>query len=303
MTDQTTTDNPASGQPKPTIFSDGFQFGEFSALLAGLIPLAFILSALIEATGLLWRPMAIGLYFLVFSTAMFFLWAAGLGQELEKPGQEEVGVAIIAAAAILTIASFSQLVRYLYMQFGGFLANQTGYWHWLRFGIANVLEAILFDIPAIYRWNVTEIEATTFWSQTLLFMFRTSLEFLVVIQLVRALGFARKNWRKGGSSQPKHYFGFLLYDFGWLLVLAIWAIPLFVSIGAIANDGLSIQSTLSAFRYCVPVALGMWLAWESLRAVFSVRGVWNVLLAVAGLICGIWLVRANWLPLKEFLGL
>jgi hypothetical protein len=302
MADQTTTDNPTSGQTKPTIFSDGFQFGEFSALLAGLIPLVFVLLALIEATGLLWRPIAIGLYFLVFSVAILLLWAAGLGQELAKPGQEEVGVAIIAAAAILVIASFSQLVRYLNIQFGGFLANQTGYWHWLRFGIANVLEAILFDIPAIYKWNITEIEAVTFWSQTLLFIFRTSLEFLVVIQLVRALGFARKNWKKGVSGQPKHYFGFMFYDFGWLLVLVIWAIPLFVSIGAIANDGLSIQSTLSAFRFCFPVAFGIWLAWESLRAIFSVRGAWNVLFAVAGLICGIWLARANWFALKSFIG-
>lgn len=289
---QPTTNSSDGVQPKREAFSTGFQFHEFSALLAVMIPIAFIALGLIESLGLLWRPIAGVLYLLLLVAGMFILLISGF--ELVEPGEEEVAVGLVVVSGLFVIVSFSQLSRYLYLWFGGFTASQSGYWHWLRFGIANVLESVLFDIPAIYNWNVTEIRGITFWSQTLVFLFRTSIEFLVVAQLIRAIGFAKTAWRNVPPSQHDHYLGFMFSKLGRLLVFAIWAIPLFIGIGAIANDGLSLDSTVIAFKLGSPIAFGVWLTWESLRALFSVKGGWNKVLALGGMALGVWLIKENW---------
>jgi hypothetical protein len=282
-------------------FQDGFQFHEFSGWLAALIPLTFLVLGVVEVSSYLWSPIAAVLYLVILGAGLFWLVGSGLSEEFATPGAEEMSTGFILVAAILVVVSFSQLGRYLNTWFGGFTANQSSYWHWMRFGIANTLEAVLFDVPAIYRWNISEITAISFWSQTLLFLFRTSLEFLVVVQIVRAIAFAKESWRNVSAGHSKHYLGFIFSDLGRLLVLAIWVIPLVISIGAIANDGLSLESTIGAFKYVLPIAFAIWFAWESLRALFLVIGMWNKVFALIGIGCGVWMLHENWPAFRLFM--
>jgi len=280
--------------PKPGAPAPGFQLRDFSVYLSVHIPIAFLVLGLIESLGLVWRPIAGAFYLILLAASLFILLGMSLSKELAKPGQEVTAVSVVVVAGLFAVVSFSQFSRYLYLWRGGFTASQSGYWHWLRFGIANLLESILFDIPAIYNWNVTEILGVKFWSRTLVFIFRTSIEFLIVAQSIRAIGFARRTWGSVRSSQHNHYIGLMLSKLGWLLVIAIWAIPLAVSIGAIANDGLALDSTLTVLKLGSPLILGGWLAWESFRAFFSMNGIWNRIMALGGIALGVWLIRANW---------
>lgn len=304
MTENFTPPPPTKSQYKSSSSLEGFHFHEFSFLLALIIPFAFLVFGMIEALGWIWRPLAGILYLLLFGRCMLTLMGGSLMKDGEfvRPGKEETVVGIIIFCGLAVLVSFSQISRYLYMSIGGFTADQSGYWHWLRFGIANVLESVLFDIPAIYNWKISEIEANAFWSQSLLFIYRTSLEFLVVAQTIRAMRFARRTRKNPANILHQGYWGFLFSNLGWLILLGIWSIPLSISIGAIVNDGLSFVSATAALKSTFPVMIALWLTWQSLRAFFSIKKFWNKLFALLGIVAGLWLTNQNWSIFKAFIG-
>ncbi len=292
--------NSVQSQRQP--FSAGFQFSELSLLLAILMPLAFLVLAIIEFIGSLWRPIAVVLYVLVLAAGMVTLLGNRINRDKAKPDNAESDVSVVIVFGLFVIVGFSQLGRHLSLWLGGFTASQSGYWHWLRFGMANVLESVLLDTPAVFNWNLTEIQGVTFWARTLVFLFRTSIEFFVVAELIHVIGFAKKAWKRGPTTQHKHYPGLMFSKLGGLVVLAIWAIPLSFGIGAVVNDGWSLASAIAAFKLGSPVMLGVWFAWQNIRALFSVNGWGNRLLALLGLALGVWLAIKNWPDLVVFMG-
>jgi hypothetical protein len=145
-------------------------------------------------------------------------------------------------------------------------AEQTGYWHWLRFGIANLLEATLFDLPAIYNWQISEIKPVEFWPRTIVFIFRTSLELIVIVAILNQIVTARRNWHKLPIIPlQKNYFTFLLARAGQLITISVWSIPTALCIGMVFSNGLFSESW-SAIKLSAPVVFGIWLAWQSIRA-------------------------------------
>lgn len=287
--------------PRPTTPGEGLTFKELSFYLAIWIPITFCVLGLIEALSLLWRPIAIVLYLILLLFSLLIMFGMRISPNIGKIGEEEVDVALFFVSTIFLLVSFSQLSRHLYLQFGGFQADQVGYWHWLRFGIQNILESILLDIPAIYDWNISEIRAITFGSRTLLFLFRTSLELMVITQLLQLIRFAKNNWRILPSSQHKFFHSYLLSGLGKLIILGIWSIPISICVGAIANDGFSIQSAISVLKICLPLVFGFWLAWTSLVGMFRIRGGWNKIIALVCILIGFWLIHVNWSQFLLFL--
>ena len=71
--EQPATNSSDAVQAKREVFSGGFQFHEFSALLAVLMPIAFLVLGVVEALGLLWRPIAGVLYLLLLVGGLFIL--------------------------------------------------------------------------------------------------------------------------------------------------------------------------------------------------------------------------------------
>lgn len=301
MSDKVITDaDQTDSNAKKTVFSRSFTLGKFSGWLSFYIPILYLLLYLIEGSSYIWRPISIFLYMAFVVLAFFLLLGITITKkdEINEPG---INLALALGGAIAVLASFSQISRHLYLSFGGFVADKTGYWHWLRFGFANLLEGVLFDIPAIYDWKISEIKATDFWSRTVLFLFRTSLEFLVIVAVWHNIKIVRQNWGKPKLSKSKNYFAFIFPGIGHWLLIALWGIPIAVSVGAIVNDVLSFKSSWSAIRFCTPVAFGVWLAWQSLRALGLPRW-WNKLFALAGIIGGSWIVRESWPAFRAFLG-
>ncbi|MBC7261140.1 MAG: hypothetical protein H5T63_03920 [Chloroflexi bacterium] len=296
------------GQEPAPLFSPGFTFGELSWRLALGVPVLCMLMALIEGSSYIWRPVAIALYVILLLLGISAIAvvliavddASDTSDTSSKYGTEaEFALALLGSIAVLV--AFSQVSRHLYLIVGGFIADQSGYWHWLRFGFSNLLESILFDIPAIYDWGISEIRATSTWSRTVVFVFRTTIEFLVVAGILRQARIAWKTRHRAPKSPPNNYFALILPKVGNLILIALWGLPIAIGIGAVVNDGLSLESTWSVIKLGTPVAFGIWLAWHSLRGL-GMPGLWNKLFAMAGIIGGIWLLRNYWPAFRMFLG-
>ncbi|HKP52051.1 MAG TPA: hypothetical protein VJ183_05305 [Chloroflexia bacterium] len=212
-----------------------------------------------------------------------------------------MAVVILCATAILV--SFSQIAKHLYVLFGGFNANNAGYWHWLRFGVSKLLEGPVLDIAGGYKLQLSEIVPTDIWSQTLVLIFRTSLQILVLATLFREF----RRWRhyRAFNSSPTSpragYFRFILPSIGTIIIMAVWAVPTAIGIGALARDGLDAQATWLAFRFGVPVFLSVWLTWTSVQALFSLGGLRNKFFSVAGIGVGLWLLSTYQPALWQFI--
>lgn len=297
---------PETTPANPSPPSVGCSIGLAVGLALGL-PILYALLLLVEATRYIWTPVSIVLYSLVILVSLAILLATASSSRQAKAKNVTVAenrAAIVILAAIALLVSFSQLSKHLYVLFGGFSANNLGYWHWLRYGFANLFEGVLFDIPAIYNWGVSEIQPTAFWSQTLVFVFRTSLEFLIVVNILDQVRHARRIRSKPQQQEDKQtYFQFLIARIGGLLITVLWSIPTLIALEAIASDGLYIESSWAAIRLGAPVGFGMWLAWQSLRGVSRFSGLRNRLLALAGMLLGIWLLSASWPAFRDYLGL
>lgn len=283
-------------------FSPGFTLGELSGWLALGVPALYLLIALVEGSSYIWRPIAVVLYIALLLFGILLVAFANFPSDTaEKYGVFELEFALTLLGGIAVLVGFSQVSRHLSVLTGGFISEQTGFWHWLRFGFSNLLESVLFDIPTIYEWNLSEIRATNTWSRTVVFVFRTSIEFLVVAMVLRQARIAWKKRHSEPKNPPHNYFALILPKAGELILTALWGLPIAIGIGAVANDGLSLESTWSVIKLGTPVAFGIWLAWHSLRGL-GLPGLWNKLFALTGLIGGSWLVREYWPAFRTFLG-
>lgn len=289
----------AAGGEKPAkSFTEGFEFGELSSNLAVLMPIFCILLALIEGSSYIWRPIAVVLYTaLIIFGAMMLL---GNSSNEKYPTFIATDFAMTVLYVLAVTVGFSQVNRHMAILQGGFLAEQTGYWHWMRFGVANLLEAAIFDVPAIYAWHITEIEPTTMWSRTGVFIFRTLVEFGVVVSLIQSSREAWKFREKAKENPTANYLSFMLPKVGSLMVVAIWGLPIAIGVGAMVNDGLSLSATWSAIRLGGPVFLGAWIALHSLRGL-GLSG-WNKVMALGGIVLGVHIVLKFMPAFRLFLG-
>lgn len=287
-------------------FSPGFTFGELSVWLALGVPVLCLLMVLIEGSSYIWRPIAIVLYVILLLLGIFLIAVAliAIADTPSDTGSKygtEGEFALTLLGAIAVLVAFSQVSRHLYLLVGGFFADQAGYWHWLRFGFSNLLESILFDIPAIYDWHISEIRAINTWSRSVVFIFRTIIEFLVVAGILRQARIAWKERHNTPKKPPRNYFEIIVPKTGELILIALWGLPIAIGIGAVVADGLSLEFTWSAVKLGTPVAVGVWLGWHSLRGL-GLPGLGNKTFAVAGIIGGIWLTLENWPAFRAFLG-
>lgn len=102
--------------------------------------------------------------------------------------------------ACVEIISFSQLCRQLFLLFRGFETDQTGYWHWLTFGISQALDNALYGVFSAYNIGLAQIQATEWWSRTLLFLFNLSLSLLVIAAILGQFHVFWQNRHKHASS-------------------------------------------------------------------------------------------------------
>jgi hypothetical protein len=301
-------DGSPRGPETTPLISDQTSTGCSIELALGLalgLPFLYGLLLLVEATKYIWIGVSIASYGLVILVAVSNLLAIGLTNRKAQVTnarrvETQAGIAVLCGIALLV--AFSQFSKHLYVVYGGFSANNLGYWHWLRYGFANLFEGVFFDIPAIYNWGVSEIQPTVFWSQTLVFIFRTSLEFLIVATILGQVRQARKLRGKPLPKDHQTYLQFLFAGARGLLLLVLWAIPTVIGIGAVASDGLYMESSWLAIRLSAPVVLGAWLAWQSLRGLFNFSGRRNRLLALLGMAAGVWLFNASWPAFRGYLG-
>lgn len=290
------------GQEPAPLFSPGFTFGELSGWLAFGVPVLCVLMAVIEGSSYIWRPITIVLYIVLLLFGILIIGFANFPSDTtEKYSAFEMEFALTLLGSIAVLVGYSQVSRHLSLLIGGFVFQQDGYWHWLRFGFSNLLESVLFDIPAIYEWNLSEIKATSTWSRTAVFVFRTTIEFLVVAMILRQAKIAWKKRHSASKKSPGNYFALILPKAGELILVALWGLPIAIGIGAVVNDGLSLESTWSVIKLGTPVAFGVWLTWHSLRGL-GLPGLWNKLFALAGIGGGIWLARNYWPAFRVFLG-
>lgn len=214
--------------------------------------------------------------------------------ELKYYSEWNLALPIIGGIAVLV--GFSQLSKHLSILLGGFASDQLGYWHWLRFGISTLLESVLFDLPTIFEWQVSEIRPTSTWSRLFIFVFRTTVEFFVVVTVLRQSKMAWKVWAKQPLATPKNrpsnYFALIILTVKDLVIFSLWGLPIVIGIAAVIKDGLSYNDVWSLTQLAIPVFLGIWLVLCGLRGLSLPR--WNKLFASASLVVGIWVTLNQW---------
>ena len=206
------------------------------------------------------------------------------------------------AGAVIFLVSFSQICRHLYLfDTGRFQADQAGYWHWLRYGVAGLLQGVLFDIPEVYHWDISEIRPQTFWTRAMLVLYRTALQLLVLAGVLRYGGAAWRYLHWPQAKRHDNYWSHMAHHAGRLIVSAFWIIPLSTFVGAIFADGLSWRIFWLSFATVAPIVFGIWLAWQSLPGL-KMNGAWNVFFALTGIVFGILISFWGLRPLFEPLG-
>lgn len=98
--------------------------------------------------------------------------------------EHEVAMFIVALIGVAVM--FGLACRDLMVLAGdGFQSTPPGNQrsHWMAFGLDNLLECALLDIPSVYEARLVQIRASAFWSQTVVLGFRL----LVQYALIRAV--------------------------------------------------------------------------------------------------------------------
>jgi len=280
---------------------EGLSLVNFSVYMVVWTVALYGLLALIEASSSLWRPLSIFLYsvlIVVISIISFGVLVQKVADNGKIEREAPIGLAWVLLSVPALLVAFSQMSKQLYLLYGGFVATQTGYWHWLRWGVDQALDNVLFDIPSIYGWNITEIHPIVFWSRTIVFLLNIELELIVIAALVRQFQLVRESLSESKTPKtPKtlshtNYMTFIFNALGKLLLLGCWLVPTLIALDAIVRDQLVLESLRSVARFGLLTILGAWLGWYSLRAL-ALHGIWNKLCALGGILIGIWLLYAN----------
>lgn len=267
-----------------------FSIHEFNELFVLGIVITGILLVSTESLSRLWPPLGIILYGI---DVIFFLIVIVLGylgiSYASDWNTEEINIAASIAASIGIILAFSQLCRYSFLSWGGFNATSSNYWYWLRYSIANFLEAGLFDIPAIYEWQITNVQATANWSRGYLFIFRTILEFIVVASILTYAKEFRRKWETSGILEPTSYLGFILLHSKQFLFASIWLVLLSYIVGIFDVTQVEPINLWTNIKLFLLPTVGFGLFLTHIKAL-KLHGKINKLVGILGMMLGIWVI-------------
>ena len=85
------------------------------------------------------------------------------------------------------IVSYSEFLRYWYLQYGGFVAHSDGYLYWLSYGVSWLLDNGLANFGQIYGLNISDVQATNLTTQTLVWIYNVILEVFAVAAVLRGV--------------------------------------------------------------------------------------------------------------------
>ena len=103
-----------------------------------------------------------------------------------KSSGGEAGLALLFMQVVMSTIIFGLICRELYINSGaGFIGGSNlDRLPWIEFGFDNLFEAILFDIPTIYGLHLSSIKAYTFLTQTLVLIFRLTIDLIPIKALI-----------------------------------------------------------------------------------------------------------------------
>jgi len=158
-------------------------------LMFGLcVGLAALASLLVD-----WGALVVYL-FLMFRILWALVRARGLESQfgfLSSGWQDLKGsiVLVFSSYVLFYTLFFALACRELYSVFGlGFtLDGAEGVWPWLGFGLDNLLEIILLDVPEIYGLALSPIQAESFAAASAVLAFRLSLDVVLIKWVLECL--------------------------------------------------------------------------------------------------------------------
>lgn len=109
-------------------------------------------------------------------------------QDKNATTESEMALLLIALAG--SAALFGLMCRDLLLMGGaGFtgLPPVASRWTWMAYGIDNLLECGLFDLPSVYEFQLTKIKPSNFWTQTFVMAYRLMVDYILVVALLRYL--------------------------------------------------------------------------------------------------------------------
>lgn len=159
-----------------------------------MLVMIVVCGCLLIATAEFSRSLVSFLPLLIYLCLVFFAFVANLGgrsMNLEEFSQLSGGrgnsLLLHLSYAILGVICFGLLCRELAAVGAGFVgaAENSAASAWIAYSFDNLLEAILLDIPGIYDLHLTKIEPTTFFSRTVVFIYRLAIDVAIIAALVR----------------------------------------------------------------------------------------------------------------------
>ena len=175
-----------------------FTIGEFTLYIFVAAGFAAVLIALSEVSRLLFPTLPLILHgmSLGFVIFMIFGFAAMEHEAAIKPFKSEGGEILVSLLIMGTLAAsimFGLFCRELYFELNAGFMGQTSSNHleWVGFGLDILFEAVFLDAPAMYELNMSDIHTPSFWTRSLVFLFRLTVDFILIRALIRYWGILR----------------------------------------------------------------------------------------------------------------
>ncbi len=138
------------------------------------------------------------LYSLSFALAMYVILTYITANDRKivrfiATGGSEIILAMLLVSMIAATVLFGLVCKEVHYTLGTGFSGDLGPnpLLWIGFGFDNLFEALFLDVPNVYRMNMTNIQADTFWTQTLVLLFRSAANLLIIRAVVRYWEFLR----------------------------------------------------------------------------------------------------------------
>lgn len=253
------------------------------------IPVCLLICALIEALSLLWSPISIILYSVLFLAILITAYSYSITTLSRVVRKNTATPALVVALQVVRVLAFvivyGELSRHLYMLFGGYNAHGIGFWHWLRYGVTQSLDTALDGVISAYGWHVSDIDATAVWSRTLLLLFNVCfLVWVLAVALTMSRSYrlsrrrARHTQRRTQRTVSALPQATPQSPWFWLsgVFLVIGYAPLLMVLDVIVQDRelWPEMVCIMALAYAA-LLFGMWLTWCSIQLLRVIGVPWT----------------------------
>lgn len=147
-----------------------------------------------------WLPLLIYLYFMAAAMRCLkrALWLEAEVGFLSRDWKRLRGslVFVLASYPLLYTLAFAMACRELQNVYAIGFVPDLSLWQWVAFGLDNLLEIVLADVPAIYGIELSRIEPMSFAARTLVLVFRLSLDLLLLAWAARCIRLALSGRRE-----------------------------------------------------------------------------------------------------------